>query len=110
MPRAAKKFYDLAHAAVAGGMKDNSFGAGYWPLPARLRRLLVYNISGSKRSHKVFPDDPTHMFTFDLQGFNIMEKDLQTLMELGLVRIQSNEPNQISLYFRGDPWKESDWR
>lgn len=114
MPRAAKKFYYLAHAAVAASVgKDNSYGAGFWPMPARFSQLpsLISCSNKILDTHRVFPDEPVHMFTVKSDTrFSIAEGDLKRLVEFGLNQIKANDPGHVSLYFKGDAWKESDWR
>lgn len=113
MARTEKKFYQLAHAAVASGVKDNSYGAGYWPLPARLANIQTFITSSNKivKTHTVFPDTNMHMFTTNADTrFSIVENDLMTLIRLGFVGIRVNEPGKIAIYFKGEPWKTSDWK
>lgn len=83
--------------------KDNSYGAGYYPLPPKLSYLGVYADSLRPMNlvdHKVFPDEGIHMLTTRCgHRLSIMAQDMKTLLRLGLVRIQSNEPGTISFYF-----------
>lgn len=64
-------------------------------------------------SHKVYVGDPeaptvqepytkrtVHMLTTHARhGFSVMVDDLKSLIRLGLVRMQSNEPGTIAFYF-----------
>lgn len=85
---------------------DNSFGLGYYPLPAKLSGLgrFVANLAPKKLvSHKVFveKDGLTHMLTakVDLQ-FSIMVLDMQSLINHGLIRVQCNDPGTMAFYFK----------
>ena len=86
----------------AQGGKDNSFGRGYHEVPPNLRNIQRFVTSSTKllANHKVFPDQGVHMFTVKADHqFGILKKDLESLLRLGLIRIQSNDPGEISLYF-----------
>jgi len=82
---------------------DNSFGRGHHPLPARLAGLGRYCDALRPKnllSHKVFVDDGVHMLTIEAgHGFSVMREDMKSLLRAGLVRMQSNEPGEISFYF-----------
>lgn len=87
--------------------QDNSWGRGYHPLPVRLSGLGRFMDSLAPRKlidHKVWPDDPAaggdiHMLTVVDRDVSIMVRDIQSLIELGLIRIQSNNPGEVSFYF-----------
>jgi hypothetical protein len=85
--------------------KDNSYGAGYYPLPTKLRNLSRFSDAFHKANvieHKVFPDEGVHMITVDTMGrfgFSIMRLDMESLLRLGLVRMQSNRPGTMAFYF-----------
>jgi hypothetical protein len=89
--------------------QDNSWGRGYHPLPARLSGLgrFMDGLAPTKLlDHKVWPDDPTeggdiHMLTVEATDVSIGFRDLESLIENGLIRIQSNEPGAVSFYFVG---------
>ena len=87
--------------------QDNSWGRGYYPLPAHLSGLGRFMDGLKPRKlidHKVWPEDPTaggdiHMLTVVDRDVSIMVRDIQSLIELGLIRIQSNNPGEVSFYF-----------
>lgn len=85
---------------------DNSYGRGYFPLPARLSGLGRFSdaLKPTRVRHTVFPDEGIHMLTIQAgPGFSIMSRDLESLLRLGLMRMQSNEPGEISFYFQDKP-------
>jgi hypothetical protein len=54
--------------------------------------------------HKVWLDDPVeggdiHMLTVRDRDVGIFRRDIETLLRLGLTRIQSNDPGRVSFYF-----------
>lgn len=86
--------------------EDNSYGAGYFPLPNKLLYVgnFVENLRPNARvEHKVFPArgrvPEEHMLTARVRGLSVTRKDMETLLMLGLSRIQSNEPGTVSFYF-----------
>ena len=83
--------------------RDNSWGAGYYPLPLKLRSLNRFSDAFSKRNvldHRAFPEDGVHMITTKVgHGFSIMRADMEPLLRLGLVRMQSNESGTMAFYF-----------
>lgn len=56
-------------------------------------------------SFRVFDEreGPVYMLTTPCYGvrhsFSVMRRDLESLLDLGLERMQSNDPNEVSLYF-----------
>jgi hypothetical protein len=87
--------------------RDNSYGLGYYEPPAKIRNLgrFADNLDPKRvLKVKVFPREGIWMVTTrsDLR-FSILERDLESLMRLGLVRIQVNDPGEISLYFKDKP-------
>jgi hypothetical protein len=86
--------------------RDNSWGRGYYPLPARLSGLgrFVENLSPKRLlAHHVFPDDGVHMLTAKSDThLSIMRRDLQSLLDQGLVRIQVNDRGTIDFYFEDE--------
>lgn len=85
---------------------DNSWGAGYYPLPPKLHHLGQFaDMFRKPLEHKVFPSAQgnTHMLTVPANTrFSIFGEDLKTLLRLGLQRIQANDPGKISFYFLAD--------
>lgn len=85
---------------------DNSWGSGYFPLPDRLKNLgrFVENLDTKRLvAHHAFPRDGVHMLTAKADTrLSIMRRDLESLLNAGLVRIQSNEPGTIDFYFEDD--------
>lgn len=87
--------------------QDNSWGRGYYPLPAHLSGLGRFMDGLSPQNlldHKVWPDDRAaggdiHMLTVEDRDVSIFSRDLESLLKNGLIRIQSNEPGQVSFYF-----------
>jgi hypothetical protein len=86
--------------------RDNSWGRGYYPLPphlAGLGRFMDGLRPTSLLDHKVWPDDPAggdiHMLTVGDRNMSVFARDLVSLLQLGLVRIQSNDPGEVSFYF-----------
>ena len=80
----------------------------YGPLPARYAGLGVYSDSLrplNVRKFMVFDegtDSPTYMLTTSdrgIGGLSFMRDDLMSLLNHGLVRIQSNDPGELSVYF-----------
>ena len=41
-----------------------------------------------------------HMLTVSERAMSLFVRDIESLIKLGLIRIQSNEPGQISFYFQ----------
>ena len=88
--------------------EDNSWGAGYYPLPVRLRSAERYvEALRAPIDHKVFPypDSNTHMLTVraDLRLVMMAEDIMALKSKLGLQRIQVNKPGEISFYFVSEP-------
>jgi hypothetical protein len=89
--------------------KDNSYGLGHYPLPRRLAGLGRF-MDGLRPAnlidHKVFPGTGggdkmnVHMLTVSERAMSLFVRDIESLIKLGLIRIQSNEPGQISFYFQ----------
>jgi hypothetical protein len=108
---AASESVGRAHVRESSAGADNSWGRGYYPLPARLAGLgrFMDSLAPTKLlDHKVWPDDPTeggdiHMLTVKDRGVNIFVRDIESLIKNGLIRIQSNEPGQVSFYFVDKP-------
>lgn len=82
----------------------------YGRLPARYAGLGRFTDSLSPsnlRSFRVFPpnsreSDSTYMLTTRgniMGGLSVMRRDLESLLDQGLVRIQSNDPGEVSFYF-----------
>lgn len=86
--------------------RDNSYGRGYYPLPAKLSGLgrFVENLSPKRLlDHHVFVEDGIHMLTAKTDvRLSIMRRDLESLLDQGLVRIQVNEPGTIDFYFEDE--------
>lgn len=84
--------------------EDNSFGQGHYPLPASLSRLgrFVANLQPTKLvNHRVWPQNGIHMLTAQVDTqLSIMAEDMKSLLSLGLVRIQCNEPGTLGFYFK----------
>jgi hypothetical protein len=86
---------------------DNTYGLGYEPPLSHLNYLsrFITGYDATKVKHNVFL--PTHrrnnrvdMFTIKLSPqFSIMGTDMESLIGLGLVRMQQLEPGTLSLYF-----------
>ena len=112
----AKPFQDsrrklLQHSRLPPGKsgKDNTFGSGYAPPPPHLTYLsnFINGFSQRDAEHKVFVHDAegpgrvrTDMFTFPVTlKFSIMGRDMESLLNLGLSRIQQNDHGTLSVYF-----------
>lgn len=87
--------------------EDNTWGRGNVPLPTKLSGLGRYVAAlapGKILSHKAFPDDFVHMLTVKVShSLSMMVEDNKTLIRLGLLRIQCNDPGTLSFYFQGEP-------
>jgi hypothetical protein len=84
--------------------QDNTWGRGYLPLPTKLRGLgRLADAFHRGLNHKAWPAEhgrpETHMLTVSAAKLSIMRLDMQSLMELGLARIQVNEPGTLAFYF-----------
>jgi hypothetical protein len=83
---------------------DNSFGRGYYPLPPQLAGLGRFVSSlrpNNLIDHKVWPDEGTHMLTARVDPkLSVMAADMKSLLKLGLVRVQCNDPGTLSFYFQ----------
>ena len=81
--------------------QDNSWGAGYFPLPPKLHHLAQFSdIFRNVLDHKVWPYEGSHMLTVPASTkLSIMVDDMKSLIGLGLTRIQVNDPGEISFYF-----------
>lgn len=74
--------------------------AGSQP-PPRLLAVIRRTVTGGhpEYQHLAGAEDP-HLFTFKSStNFSIAEKDLRTLLRMGMSRIQVNDPGKITLYF-----------
>jgi hypothetical protein len=84
--------------------EDNTYGRGYYPLPAKFARLgdFVGNLRPLKLvAHRVFVDDKIHLLRAKVDvRLSIMALDMKSLLKLGLVRIQCNEPGTLDFYFQ----------
>jgi len=84
---------------------DNTFGAGNIPLPDKLKSLSRFaDAFRTILDHKAFPAHGTepeiHMLTVKADTrFSIMGADMRTLLKLGLVRMQVNNPGTMDIYF-----------
>lgn len=87
--------------------RDNSWGLGFYPLPSRLAGLgrFVGNLAPKLLiAHHVFPKEGIHMLTARADThLSVMRRDLESLLDQGLVRIQVNEPDTIDFYFEDKP-------
>jgi len=95
---------DALSQRVAAG-EDNSFGNGYFEPPVKLRSLGRFSDSlrpSRVLSYKYFLDDKSWMITTKVTRVSVMVQDLKTLIRLGLLRIQCNEPGTLSFYFAAD--------
>ncbi len=83
--------------------EDNSYGAGHFPLPDKLRSFKKFVYFRGPLVHKVFPAyaqvPEVHMLTVSSSGVSVMLDDLKILFRMGLIRIQSNDPGYLSFYF-----------
>lgn len=86
--------------------EDNSFGLGYFPVPARLRGLGRFADAlkaGNLVSIKVFPRDGIWMLRARVDSrFSIMAQDMVSLLAEGLTRTQCNEPGTLDFYFQDE--------
>ena len=84
--------------------RDNSFGRGYYEPPSRLLRLGHFVDSLRPKNLvdiRVFPDEGVWMLTTESNThLSIMRRDLESLLAMGLVRVQVNEPGSIDFYFQ----------
>jgi len=92
-------------------MKDNTYGRGYVAPPSTLRSLGRFSDALRPTnwiSHKVQlasgrHSPTTHLVTIPAgdfkHAFSFMANDLEWLLRFGLVRIQSNDPGQVTFYF-----------
>lgn len=87
------------------GTPDNSWGRGNYELPAKLSGLgrFVANLAPMKLvDHKFFPDDGVHLLTAKVNTqLSVMAEDMKSLLRLGLVRVQCNDPGTLGFYFGG---------
>ena len=62
--------------------------------PQNIRRFMVFPPSAGE-------SDATYMLTtgVDTRSFSVMRRDLESLLDQGLTRIQSNDPGEVSFYF-----------
>jgi len=92
----------VAHTCAAA-VQDNSYGAGYYPLPPKLAglgRFAECLKPANLVDHKVFPEEGIHMLTTKVNArFSVMGEDMKTLIRLGFVRMQSNEAGTVAFYF-----------
>jgi len=88
--------------------QDNSFGLGFYPLPARLSGLgrFVENLKPTKLlDYKVWPRDGSWMLVAKADTrLSIMGEDMKSLIRLGLVRVQCNDLGTLSFYFQDEPF------
>ncbi len=86
--------------------EDNSWGRGYYPLPPRLSNLgrFVENLRPANLvDHKFYPDEGIHMLTARVNvRLSVMLLDMKSLIKLGFVRMQCNEPGTLSFYFQAE--------
>ena len=75
-------------------------------MPAVYSNLGTYSDSlrpSNLLSFRVFDEheaQPVYMLTTRCYpGFSVMRRDLESLLDLGLERVQSNDPNKLSFYF-----------
>lgn len=84
-------------------VQDNSYGAGYYPLPPKLAglgRFAECLKPANLVDHKVFPEEGIHMLTAKVNTrFSIMVEDMKVLIRLGFLRMQSNEAGTVAFYF-----------
>lgn len=87
--------------------RDNSFGLGYYPPPAKIGNLgrFVDNLTPSRvLSVKVYPREGVWLVeTRADERLSIMQRDMESLLRLGLVRIQVNRPGTITFYIQDKP-------
>lgn len=84
--------------------KDNSWGSGYYPLPQELKNLGRFSDAlkvSNLLDFKYFPNTGEFMLDTKLSKLSVMALDLKSLLNLGLTRIQSNNPGVVSFYFEG---------
>jgi hypothetical protein len=84
--------YDYARTTTAADKPE---------APKKLVALLKRTVSGTKPEYKHLPGTETpHLFTYPANlKFSIMKPDIQTLLRQGLMRMQTNDINNITLYF-----------
>ncbi|MFI5299127.1 MAG: hypothetical protein ACHREM_13605 [Polyangiales bacterium] len=81
---------------------DNSFGRGYYPLPSKLKYLDRFSDCFRTENildHKVLVSEDCHVLTVPSRKVSLMHPDILSLLKQGLMRIQGNDPNQLSFYF-----------
>lgn len=92
--------------------RDNTWGRGYIPpasLLLGLGRFADVLRPANWLDHKVWPAaegqrPETHMITVAVRPeFSIMARDMHSLLDLGLIRLQSNENGELSFYFEVKP-------
>lgn len=84
--------------------QDNSWGLGYYPLPQELKNLGRYSDAlkpANLLDFKYFEREGVFMLDTKLSNLSVMALDLKSLLNLGLSRIQSNNPGVVSFYFEG---------
>ncbi len=109
MTQSDKQGSDKQALMVPNEGKDNTWGRGYVPLPKKLHHLPRFgDIFRRVLDHKVWPDDGMHMIVVpSTTKLSLFADDLTSLIRvLGLVRIQVNDPGQMSFYFmeKGGTW------
>ena len=69
--------------------------------PERLKNVLKRAMHGAWEGYRYWPiAEAPHIFRYKADyKFNIQIRDMETLIEFGLVRIQVNELGYIDLYF-----------
>ena len=83
---------------------DNSWGAGYYPLPVRILSIIKRTTDWKPETHRVFPDDGTHLLMGKHKNkFDIGVADLQSLIKYGKLERIRVEDNKLKLYFGGEP-------
>lgn len=84
------------------GEPDNSYGRGYFEPPVKIRTLGHWcdNLKPQKvLFYKYFQDDGIWMVTTKCDHqLSVMGADLRHLLQLGLVRIQCNNPGTLAFY------------
>lgn len=100
--------YDYDHrTAESAPQKDNSFGLGYYPLPAKLAGLgrFVENLRPARLvDHKVYPKEGIHLLVAKVDTrLSIMVEDMKVLIRMGLMRMQTNEIGTLTFYFQDEP-------
>jgi len=96
-----------AHRLPGERERDNTWGRGYIPPTSELSGLGRFADALRPTEwldHKVWPEEhrtpETHMVTIAAgPRLSITARDLESLFRLGLSRIQSNEPGELSFYF-----------